>query len=134
VRERFSGAQSEADVLQVLGRLGADAKMDAIEIEEVGVQDVLARFIWLKDPSTQRPRDSVSARFPLRTEPSVDLKFVWQSEFGEVSPQMDILLQIVTDVLQTELRRVGSSLVRAGATARDSRPSLSAATATLPQA
>jgi len=130
VRARFTATQNEAELLEALEQLGRDAKLDAIEVVAPGPKTAEIRFVWTRDPSGQRPRDSVSARYPLHGAPPFDVKFVWQSEFGEVSPQVDILLQIIADVLQSELRRVGSSLVPATEPVRESRPSFTAVTAT----
>jgi len=39
------------------------------------------------------------------------VRFAWKSEYGDVPPQMDILLQLVIDQLEEHLRRVGSAWV-----------------------
>jgi hypothetical protein len=53
-----------------------------------------------------------SAAFGLYAD-ALELKFSWKSEFGDVPPQMDILLQLVVDQMEEHLRRVGSVLVPA---------------------
>jgi hypothetical protein len=40
----------------------------------------------------------------------IKLRFGWISDHGDVSPQSDILLQVVTDVFATSLTRIGSAL------------------------
>lgn len=130
VRARFAEALSEADIFCALEQIGRDAKFEVIEIIGEEGSETPPRFRWTKAPSAERPRDSVSARYPLEGAPAYDVKFVWQSEFGEVSPQVEILLQILADVLQSELRRVGSGLVPATERVRDSRGSLTSLPAT----
>jgi hypothetical protein len=54
----------------------------------------------------------VTARFPLGPEHArTDVKFGWSSELGDVSPQTDILLQVVVDAVGAGLTEANSSLV-----------------------
>ena len=39
-----------------------------------------------------------------------ELKFGFRSDFGDVSPQTEVLLQVVTDMVEASLSRVGSLL------------------------
>lgn len=61
----------------------------------------------------ERAKDVVTARFPLGPErrAHADVKFGWSSEFGDVSPHTDILLQVVVDAVARRLEEVGSELV-----------------------
>jgi hypothetical protein len=58
------------------------------------------------------PSELVSARYPLAESslPRADLRFQWYSATGDVSPQMEVLLQVVVDVAHMSLLRVGSRL------------------------
>ncbi|HLK36957.1 MAG TPA: MraY family glycosyltransferase, partial [Polyangiaceae bacterium] len=52
----------------------------------------------------------VSARYPIGPDAlaRAELKFCWLSDYSEVSPQTEVLLQVIVDVLAMALTRVGS--------------------------
>jgi hypothetical protein len=54
----------------------------------------------------------VSALFTLGTEASAraSIRFSWHSAAGEVTPQAEILLQVIVDIVAAELTRVRSRL------------------------
>ena len=98
-------------------------------------------FRWTHPSQTEAMhRDAVTARYPIGRDglERADIEFGWLSEDGDVSPQMAILLQVVVDMLELNLRRVRSPLAPrsaeehmvteaaagAAALARDSRPQL----------
>ncbi len=53
----------------------------------------------------------ITARFPLGREDiaRATLKFAWESDFGDVAPQTEVLLQVICDIVARELTRVGSA-------------------------
>jgi UDP-GlcNAc:undecaprenyl-phosphate GlcNAc-1-phosphate transferase len=56
------------------------------------------------------PSESVSAKFPVGEDrhARAQLKFRWNSTSGDVSPQMEVLLQVVTDMVARAFVRLGS--------------------------
>jgi hypothetical protein len=56
-------------------------------------------------------RDMCTARFPVAGN-GFTLKFGWRSEYGDVPPQMDILLQLVVDQVQAALEVHQSAMTR----------------------
>jgi hypothetical protein len=56
-------------------------------------------------------RDVCVVRFPLGTNGAA-LRFGWRSEYGDVPPQMDILLQLVVDQVFGALALRESALTR----------------------
>lgn len=99
---------SDADaVLDQLGWLAREARLDSIEVRAGG--QVHKRWSG-NDYEDMSSRDVTAAAFPFFGE-ACEIKFGWKSEFGDVPPQMDILLQLVVDQLEEHLRRVRSSWV-----------------------
>jgi UDP-GlcNAc:undecaprenyl-phosphate GlcNAc-1-phosphate transferase len=94
------------EVLDGLGWIAREAKLDSIEVRHGGV---LKRYAG-DDYQDMSERDVTSVNFPLFGE-RVDVRFAWKSEYGDVPPQMDILLQLVIDQLEEHLRRVKSEWV-----------------------
>ena len=54
----------------------------------------------------------VTARFPIGRDSSARavLKFGWMTDYGDVNPQSDILLQVATDLFERNLVRLRSRL------------------------
>lgn len=104
---RISTARDEGEVLAVLNWLARDARLHWIELRRE--KDVVQRWSGA-DYQDMDERDVTTAVFPLNRE-GLNLRFGWKSEFGDVPPQMEILLQLVMDQLEENLRRVGSPLV-----------------------
>lgn len=104
---RISSARDEGEVLAVLNWLARDARLHWIELRKD--KDVVQRWTGA-DYQDMDERDVTTAVFPLNHD-GHDLRFCWKSEFGDVPPQMEILLQLVMDQLEEHLRRVGSPLV-----------------------
>ncbi|MDP3157107.1 MAG: MraY family glycosyltransferase [Archangium sp.] len=120
------GAETTHDtLLEQLGWLAREAKLDSIEVRHKG--ELIKRFAG-NDYQDMSDRDVTFASFPFFGEAG-DVRFGWKSEYGDVPPQMDILLQLVVDQLEEHLRRVGSSWVPAAhdsvlAAEADPEPSL----------
>jgi UDP-GlcNAc:undecaprenyl-phosphate GlcNAc-1-phosphate transferase len=72
-------------------------------------------------------RELVFGRYPIGRDAHAraELKFAWKSDFGDVSPQSEILLQVAVDVLAKHLSRVQSELapliISPAPSARDAR-------------
>lgn len=117
---RLDRAKDEDAVLDVLGWVRDQGGLSFVEVyrypgtsAEVtpGVPPVLVKRF--PPDETARSADVVTARFPLGPERRArgDAKFGWSSELGDVSPQTDILLQLVVDAVAARLLAVGSTLV-----------------------
>lgn len=104
-----AAARSEQDVLDALGTVRDQAGLTSVQVIQAGG---VVRECGHCAPASV-PREAISARFPIGRDGSAvaDVKFVWSCDDPDVSPQMDILLQIVTDMVAVHLRRVHSPLV-----------------------
>lgn len=127
---RLAEASDEAAVLEVLGWVRERGGLAFVEVYRYagpadatpGAPPVLVcRF---PSDEAERSPDVVTARFPLGPEPRArgDAKFGWSSELGDVSPQTDILLQLVVDAVAARLLAVESALVEKPAEADDAQP------------
>jgi len=109
---RFDAARVEADVLAVLVELGREAGLCYIEILPASEGEPTA-FRWAnpKDPDPFG-RDVLSARYPIGWDASAraSINFGFRSDFGDVSPQTEVLLQVITDMAETSLFAVKSRL------------------------
>jgi len=109
---RFEAARAESDVVSVLALLGVEASLAYIEILPSSDSEPTA-FRWT-NPSEPDPfgRDVVSARYPIGRDDvaQASLKFGFRSDFGDVTPQTEVLLQVVADMVEASLSRVGSRL------------------------
>lgn len=102
------GAETTHDsVLEQLGWLAHEARLDSIEVRHRGA--LIKRWAG-NDYQDMSERDVTFATFPFFGEVG-DVRFGWKSEYGDVPPQMEILLQLVVDQLEEHLRRVGSAWV-----------------------
>ena len=109
---RFEAARSEADILSALAELGREAHLSFVEIiPSIGGEPTA--FRWT-NPTDADPfgRDVVSAGYPIGRDDAAraELKFGFRSDFGDVSPQTEVLLQVVTDMVEANLSRVKSRL------------------------
>jgi hypothetical protein len=108
----FAEARSEDEVFKVLAAIGPRATLAAVELTaSASKEPVIHRWEW-KDASADAS-ELVSARYPLGDDRSAraDLRFRWRSATGDVSPQMEVLLQVFVDVVFSALVRVTSPLV-----------------------
>jgi UDP-GlcNAc:undecaprenyl-phosphate GlcNAc-1-phosphate transferase len=120
LRARVDAADDEEAVLDVLEWVRERGGLAFVEVYRyAGAIDstpapptLLRRF---PPDAPVRGADVVTARFPLGPETRAhgDVKFGWSSEFGDVSPQTDMLLQLVVDALATRLVAIESTLVEA---------------------
>ena len=128
---RVASTSTTAELWLVLSEAAAVADLAYFEVLHAvdGVEQVAHR--WARDASYENARDLVSARFPLGRDDNAvaTLKFGWRSESEDVSPQADVLLQVVTDVVESQLGRLGSEL--AARRSEDSQKLMAATTARL---
>jgi UDP-GlcNAc:undecaprenyl-phosphate GlcNAc-1-phosphate transferase len=107
VPAKFSAARDEAELFAQVGWLAKEARLHWIELKQGGV----SKQHWPgADYQDMSERDVTRAAFPIWGE-ALEITFAWKSEFGDVPPQMDILLQLVVDQLEAHLVRVNSALV-----------------------
>ena len=108
--------QGTADVESVMRELGtfavSTAMHSAVLTAPAGARVAPVSFIPVQpgEEGTAPLVGHVRASFPLRSlGAGVVLKFAWRSEDAEVSPQADILLQLVADTAEKRLAELTSS-------------------------
>jgi UDP-GlcNAc:undecaprenyl-phosphate/decaprenyl-phosphate GlcNAc-1-phosphate transferase len=114
---RFGDARTEAELLRELWRFAAAAGLGFVEVIDTGAGDERCVERWPEgfDPEGTAGRDMLTASYPIGDGATrAALRFGWHSDFGDVTPQSEILLQVATDMLATNLARVGSPLAPAG--------------------
>lgn len=103
----LDAARSEDEVFAVLEAHLAEAEIACWEILPRDGDE--ADRTWQSQTfSSARVVDYVSARFPIAENGTHDARFRWSSEYGEVSPQTEILLQVVVDIAAAALARTRS--------------------------
>ncbi len=105
----LSSARDEADVFRIVEALVHEADLATCELVPRDADAFDRRWT---SPSFHGVRVSeyVSARFPIGGENgSYELRFRWESEFGDVSPQTEVLLQVAVDVIGLALARTRSA-------------------------
>jgi UDP-GlcNAc:undecaprenyl-phosphate/decaprenyl-phosphate GlcNAc-1-phosphate transferase len=102
----LSRTKSEAEAFEVIARLTRDAEMQCIEVLNAGAEV----HRW-QHPAYSK-RDLVGLEYPIgRDDRAVaTLKFSWNSDADDPAPQVDVLLQILTDELARALVAVQASL------------------------
>jgi hypothetical protein len=84
------------------------AGIRAVELIDRDTNSTLHK--WEADSSNRR--EDVSAAYSFGAPRSLELRFTWLSEFGELSPHAQVLLQVAVDVVEAHLVRVRSALVQ----------------------
>jgi UDP-GlcNAc:undecaprenyl-phosphate GlcNAc-1-phosphate transferase len=105
----FSAARTEDDVWRALKILLERANMTAIELVAAGESDADIAS-WTLGAAAPDDVEVVSARYPLGSDAFArsELRFRWASPSGEVSPQAEILLQVIVDMVARALARLES--------------------------
>ncbi len=106
----FELATSERDVWRALREVLSRAQIDAFDVvRSDGAKVPVAESTGRGDDLSRDP-EAVSARYPLGADAlaCADLRFRWRSGAPDVSPQVDVLLQVIADVVAGALARVGS--------------------------
>ena len=142
----FARLDTEAQVLEALKVVMHRAELCALEVvmtpdddelesdtgrhepPSVRIRKALARakdrksvtaFRWTDarhgDPASP---DANRARYPIGSDASARaaIKFAWHSDYGEVSAQVEVLLQVIVDIVAASLTRVESAYAPAPAT------------------
>jgi len=111
VPARFGEAASPEQLFEALGAFAIEADLGFIEVRLFDQGEGVPAFSWAKEPGAPT-RDMVNATYPLGRAAlaRAEIRFGWLSDYGEVSPQSEILLQVVTDVLDANLQRLKSRM------------------------
>jgi UDP-GlcNAc:undecaprenyl-phosphate GlcNAc-1-phosphate transferase len=107
--ERLRSARDVADLPEVIERFARHARLSGASLS-ASQTPRLEPFTW-RDPASQPPamgnQSLVFVDYPLAAAaPQAVLRFEWLTDQGEVSPEADILLQLVADAFEARLRRV----------------------------
>jgi UDP-GlcNAc:undecaprenyl-phosphate GlcNAc-1-phosphate transferase len=113
VAMRFGETRDEDELFDMLWAFCGDVDLEYAEIHDT--RHAGERLVQRWASTTSATRDLVHASFPIGVDRSAQatVRFGWQSDFGDVSPQSEILLQIVADVLAENLTRLRSELAPA---------------------
>ena len=107
----LSSARTEGQVWSTFESLATRAGMAASELVRKmdGADNEVMRWGEAR-ASLATSAEAVSARYPIGSDrfARADLRFRWRSESGDVSPQTEVLLQVLVDVVTHALTRVGS--------------------------
>lgn len=109
VPAQFAQATDHDGVLARLQWLANEARLHSVALLRGATVE---KELHGDDYQDMGERDVTTASFPLFGE-ACEVRFSWKSEHGDVSPQMDIMLQLVVDQLEEHLRRVQSPWVLA---------------------
>jgi len=108
--QRFEDARTEEEVVGELWRFAEEAELDFVELLGDDEQPLAA---WSRPSMTPgKGRASVTATYPLGRDGAshAAVRFGWSSDFGDVPPECDILLQVAADILMLSLARRKSRL------------------------
>jgi UDP-GlcNAc:undecaprenyl-phosphate/decaprenyl-phosphate GlcNAc-1-phosphate transferase len=108
---RFSRCATEADILRELRLLAEEVRLASIELKARDQAE--AKFAW-SDGDGDRRRVVAAMTYPIGIDAlaraELTVATINDFEQGDMSPQTDILLQVVADLLAIHFARVGSSL------------------------
>lgn len=109
VPAQLARMNSEDEVLDLFRWLAREAKLDSVELLKKQGRQTSPLKTWAGDDySDMDLRDACALSLPMgRGHLFV---FHWRSEYGDVSPQMEIMLQLVVDEVERALRGLGSKL------------------------
>ena len=108
----FAEVATEEETLTVVQEVMRRADLIGVEIlVPMDAKDEPVHAWWKEGVNVDT--EVVTARYPMGRESSAraSIKFSLQTDFGDVSPQTEVLLQVIVDVLTSALVRVGSELV-----------------------
>ncbi len=110
--ERIAAARDVAMIAECLQDLGKHAELLVVELIDSNLPELPA-FSWTRDPAQGAESEMVSASFPfVSSGAEAQLRFVWTSDEGDVAPEVDILLQLVTDACEARLGRAAAARER----------------------
>jgi UDP-GlcNAc:undecaprenyl-phosphate GlcNAc-1-phosphate transferase len=132
--KRFSRCNDESEILDELRAFAEETDLAAIDIRAAGAKQAVLE--WNDGVSAKR-RVLASLAYPLgpdaNARATMSVSVVNDFEQAEMSPQTDILLQVLVDIVATSLTRVKSDLApkphedRAEGEQRASSPALAVA-------
>jgi len=133
VPARFAEARTEDELMDELDAFALSAELGYLEIYDTdnGGERCVRRWSRAEGarsgpPSRPSPaeRDMVTASYPLGRDgvARASIRYGWRSDFGDVSPQSEILLQVASDLLAENLLRLRSSLAPVEVRDEDSEP------------
>jgi UDP-GlcNAc:undecaprenyl-phosphate GlcNAc-1-phosphate transferase len=107
---QLAEAESEREIWLALDELLSTAELSYIEVVERG--DGAERSIMRRSRTsvTGREQELTTSSYPLELDRPApcDLRMGWQSEMSTVSPQSDVLLQLLADFVAQALGRLGN--------------------------
>lgn len=100
----FAAVSTREELLAALENAARELELTAVELLLVSGREEERLHLW-KRPNGNGRREGakVSARFPIANgggEDGLVIKFSWHSELNEVSPQADILFQMLVDAVR----------------------------------
>jgi UDP-GlcNAc:undecaprenyl-phosphate GlcNAc-1-phosphate transferase len=103
----FATAMNEEAVWRTLADLLSRAGLSVVELLELGATTKIRSWSIMDASGIE---DMISARFPLGDDrmARAELRFRWVVTNGDVSPQTEVLLQVLVDIVTTALVRVSS--------------------------
>jgi UDP-GlcNAc:undecaprenyl-phosphate GlcNAc-1-phosphate transferase len=106
----FASARTEDDVWHALETVMERGCIATAELAATDGSDA-ATTRWGEEAVVGEDYDAISARYPIGLDAFArsELRFRWRSGGTEVSPQADVLLQVIVDIMTAALVRVGSS-------------------------
>ena len=112
VSERFARAEREGELVAELVALAQEAELAALEINRIDAADDHDPLVSWRKRRSGAPAAVSVASFPLGRDASaralLTVSVINDFDEPEMSLQSDILLQVVADMLASNLRRVGS--------------------------
>ncbi|MFT3775377.1 MAG: MraY family glycosyltransferase [Minicystis sp.] len=122
IPQAFAAARTEEALLEELFTFAAESDLGYVEIFDT--RDGGERSVRRWSGADGGERDLVTAFYPLGRDglSRAAIRYGWRSDFGDVSPQSEILLQVASDVLAENLARLRSSLAPVVLADEDTEP------------
>ena len=107
----FEEAENEQEIFGALRVLVERARFDFIEVEDVSASPATLAYRW-PEAETRADTFHVTGVFAIGTEAKARamLRVGWVSQVGDIRPEIEVMLQIVTDMVELHLTRVKSGL------------------------
>lgn len=125
----FSQAKNEKELWDLLCGVGREVQFDRIEIAELAGKEERTVHMWERYPKASRLAEAmVHAHFSLGPEAVAthEIRFSWEHGKDELSPQLEMLLLLLCDMLSAAFSRVESPLVPAFSESPGGAPAFSA--------
>jgi UDP-GlcNAc:undecaprenyl-phosphate GlcNAc-1-phosphate transferase len=117
VLPRIAAAREISDLIALLEEFGANAQLTAIELE-ASDSEQLPAFVWSTAENTSElaaGRELVNASYPVPAAGArAVLRFAWVTEQGDVTPESDILLQLIADACDARVGRAEVARISKG--------------------